>query len=220
MSRSARESAGGETWVVGDIERRDEALEAATRGCEVVIHCASNLPTAEATDVVGTANLLWAAESAGVGHFLYVSIVGIEGVPLPYYGAKVAAEQAVMSSSVPWTILRTTQFHELLSEWLTMAATGGPALLAAGARFRPVATSEVAERIVELVDAGASGRVRDLGGPEVLSVEELAERHAATSGVRAEIGVAAPGTAAAAFLAGAQVGEDCDVGRIAFGMEG
>ena len=210
----------GEQWVVADVDRHDGALDAATRGCEAVVHCTSNLPTAEATDIGGTSNLLAAAETAGVGHFLYVSIVGIEGVALPYYGAKVTAEQTVMVSVLPWTFLRTTQFHELLGEWPTIAAEGGPMLLAEGVRFRPVATSEVADRIVELVNTGASGRVRDLAGPEILSVEELAERHEQATGVHAPIGVAEAGTSAAAFLGGAQVGEDCDLGRIAFGAAG
>ncbi len=219
MSRKRRASASGEQWVVANVDRRDSALNATTKGIETVIHCASNLPTAATTDIGGTSNLLAAAKSTGVRHFVYVSIVGIEDVELSYYGAKVAAELAVMGSTLPWTILRTTQFHELLGEWLTIAAEGGPMLLAEGVQFRPVATSEVADRIVELVNVGASGRVRDLAGPEILSVEELADRHEEATGVHAPIRVAEEGSSAAAFLGGAQVGGDCDLGRIEFGVE-
>ncbi|MBT5773147.1 MAG: NAD(P)H-binding protein, partial [Dehalococcoidia bacterium] len=141
MSRTRRASASGEQWVVANVDRRDTALDETTKGVEAVIHCASNQPTAATTDIGGTSNLLAAAKNAGVRHFIYVSIVGIDGAEQPYYGAKVAAELAVMGSTLPWTILRTTQFHELLGEWLTMAAEGGPMLLAEGVRFRPVATS-------------------------------------------------------------------------------
>jgi len=217
MSRQPRTSAHGETWIVADVETHDDVLTAATEGIDTLIHCASNLPTADATDISGTSNLLAAAEEAGVTHFFYVSIVGIEGVPLPYYSAKIAAEQAVLAAPLPWTILRTTQFHELLAEWLTWAADGGPAVIAEGARFRPVATSEVADRIAQLVDAGPGGRVRDLAGPEILSAQDLVERHAALTGKQVPITAAEPESMGAAFLTGAQIGEDCDLGSIPFG---
>ena len=65
-------------------------------------------------DVDGTRNLLEAARAAGTPHLVYISIVGIHRVPYRYYQAKLAAERLIQASGLPWTILRSTQFHQLL----------------------------------------------------------------------------------------------------------
>lgn len=219
MSRTKRADADGATWVVADVDQHDQALDDALQDIEVIVHLASNLPTAEATDVEGTANLLAAAEAAGVKHLLYVSIVGIDELPLPYYQAKLAAERAITASSVPSTIFRTTQFHELLSEWLAAVAgtSTGPAMIAGGTRFRPVAASEVADRVVALLKSGPGGRVRDLAGPETLNAPELATRHARMTKQRVTLYPAEAGTVAAAFLGAAHLGNRCDLGTVRFG---
>ena len=219
MSRTKRADADGVTWVIADVDQRDQALDDALQEIEVVVHLASNRATADATDVEGTSNLLAAAEAAGVKHLLYVSIVGIDELPLPYYQAKLAAEQAIAGSSVPSTIFRTTQLHELLSEWLVTAAGigGGPAMIAGGTRFRPVASSEVADRVVALIKGGAAGRVRDLAGPETLNAPELATRHARKTKQRVTLYPAEAGTVAAAFLGAAHLGNRCDLGTVRFG---
>jgi uncharacterized protein YbjT (DUF2867 family) len=95
LSRRQQASAHGETWAVADIDSPGETLTAAVDGVDGIVHCASNSPTAEATDVAGTCHLLDAASEAGVAHLLYVSIVGIDVIATPYYEAKLAAERIV-----------------------------------------------------------------------------------------------------------------------------
>jgi len=48
-------------------------------------------------------------------HLVFVSIIGIDEIPLPYYRAKLAAERLITAGPVPWTVFRTTQFHQLVA---------------------------------------------------------------------------------------------------------
>lgn len=66
------------------------------------------------SDVRATGVLLRQARATGVKHFCYVSIVGSDRVPLPYYGAKVQCEASVRDSGLSWSIFRATQFHSLV----------------------------------------------------------------------------------------------------------
>ncbi|HJM88894.1 MAG TPA: NAD(P)H-binding protein [Dehalococcoidia bacterium] len=216
LSRQQQVSEQGETWSVADIDSPCEALAAAVDGIEAIVHCASNSPTAEATDVAGTGHLLDAASEAGVGHLLYVSIVGIDAIHTPYYGAKLAAERIVGGSPLRSTILRTTQFHDLLREWL-VAAASGRAMLAGELRFRPVDTLDVASRIAALLAAGPGGRARDLAGPEVLNGEQMAQALAAATGGAVELASSEDSPLAATFGGTAHLGDDnIDTGRVTF----
>ena len=102
--------------VRGDLSS-DEALRDAVWHANAVLHAASNTGLGLGRgDVDGTQRLLQiAARGASVTHFLYVSIVGIDRIPLIYYRRKLACEQLVAASGIGHTILRATQFHELLS---------------------------------------------------------------------------------------------------------
>ena len=73
-------------------------------------------------------------------------------------------EELVEQSPVPWTILRATQFHEFAAQ-IYGAITLGPLVVVPRMVSEPVAAVEVAVRLVELAEAGPSGRVADLGGP-------------------------------------------------------
>jgi uncharacterized protein YbjT (DUF2867 family) len=96
--------------------------------------------------------------------------VGVDRIPYYYYRAKWEAEQALSASSLPWTILRATQFHYLISKY----TIGRLAVAPKGARAQLLDASEVADRMVELVAAGPSGRVADMGGPEILTMRDVA----------------------------------------------
>jgi len=85
-----------------------EALD----GVAWVLHAASDSDTRHgADDVEATKNLLAAAGQ--VEHLLYLSIVGVDRIPYRYYRNKLACEQLVVGTEIPFTILRSTQFHEL-----------------------------------------------------------------------------------------------------------
>lgn len=176
----------GIEWAQGDLIT-GEGLAESVAGIETIVHCASSpLKKTWEADVEGTKRLLVTAKAAGVSHFYYISIVGVDRMTLSYYKAKYAAEQAIEASGVPFTILRATQFHSLLDAFMRHLFKRGPFLFVPGAaKFQLIDTSEVAAHIAETVEKGACGRLTDIGGPEVLTAAEIAKPWLKVSGVRA-----------------------------------
>lgn len=178
MSRSPAPSivSPGAEWVQADLET-GQGLAAAVQGVDIIVHTASSpLWHSNQVDVNGTRQLLEQARTAAVSHFVYISIVGIDRLPFGYYDCKLAAEALIQSSGLPWSLLRATQFHSFIDQTLR-AVTRIPllALLPTDLRFQPIAESEVARRLCELVQAAPAGRVPDIGGPEVQTLGELAK---------------------------------------------
>jgi uncharacterized protein YbjT (DUF2867 family) len=128
-----------------------------------------------------TTNLLAAEAAAGVGHHLVLSIVGVDRAPHGYYAGKVAQEELLTTSPVPWTVLRATQFHEFAGQ-LHDRVVLGPLHVVPVLRSQPVAAREVAERLVDLAETGPAGRARDLAGPEELRMADAVRRWARATG--------------------------------------
>ena len=161
-------------WVRGDL-RSGSGLEAATVGVDAVVHAATDPRDPVSVDVKGTAHLSKACRGSGVTHFVYVSIVGVDRIPLPYYGHKLDAERIVERGAVPHSILRVTQFHGFI-DFLLREACRVPLLLPipAGVRIQSIDVGEVAEHLCEVVQAPPGGRLPYLVGPETLSASAVA----------------------------------------------
>ncbi len=172
-------------WIPASLETGD-GLSAAVDRIDCVVHCASSpFRKTKEVDVEGSRRLLATCKAAGVGHFFYISIVGIDKIPLPYYTHKLAAERIIEGAGVPYTILRATQFHALLDRFFGDALLRFPIGAVPGAfKFQPIDTGEVADRMLKLISAGPSGRVEDIGGPEVLSAGDMARSWTAATGRR------------------------------------
>jgi uncharacterized protein YbjT (DUF2867 family) len=178
-------------------------LVAAVSDVDVIIHTASNVRKAKHVDVGGTRALLAAARDAGVQHLLYVSIVGIDRIPLPYYRHKLQTEQLVRGSSLPWTILRATQFHQLVDMQISIANRSPLMVLPTDLRFQPIDPKEVATRLVQIADEGPQRDVPEIGGPEVMTFGELAHTWLAARGLQRKIvHLPLPGKTAHAFRNG------------------
>jgi uncharacterized protein YbjT (DUF2867 family) len=162
----------------GDLVTGAGLLKAVT-GMDAIIHAATAAaqPTKlRATDVRGTRRLLAMAREEHVRHVVYISIVGMEGVTFPYYRTKLAAEAVIKENIVPWSILRTTQFHTLMETFL--GAFSKPPFVAAvpySWQFQPIDPGEVATRLVEVVTHEPAGLLPDFGGPEVRTFKSIAE---------------------------------------------
>ena len=89
-----------------------------------------------------TKTLLDAERAAGVGHHVVLSIVGVDRAPYGYYAGKLAQERAVEAGSVPYTIMRATQFHEFAEQMLVTLSFAG-LHLAPKIPSQPVAAREV-----------------------------------------------------------------------------
>jgi len=161
-------------WAQADLET-GQGVANAVAGIDVVVHAASSpFKHTRQIDVEGTRLLLELARVAGAAHVIYISIVGIDRIPYYYYRAKLAAEELVRNSGIPWSLFRATQFHYLVDLFF-QAATKVPlvTLLPTDLQCQSIAESEVASRVCEIVVAGPRGRLADLGGPEVLTTGEM-----------------------------------------------
>ncbi len=179
-------------------------LPQALAGVDTVLHLATN----RRSDARATQRLVQAAPSAGVQHLVYLSIVGVDAVPLGYYRSKLACEELVAESGVPFTVLRATQFHDFVAGAFR-AQRRLPRVITVDAPFQPISTAAVAERLASLaVATPANGRVDDLGGPEVLPMAELARQWLVASGAAPEAAERrvvewhAPGKLVGAYRAG------------------
>jgi uncharacterized protein YbjT (DUF2867 family) len=183
-----------------DLREGGGALDAALADVDTVVHCAT---TPRGGDERAAANLSAAALRAGVGHLVYISIVGIDRVPFGYYRSKLAVEKLIEDSGLGWTTLRTTQFHDLLVRLFSGLAKSPVMPLPAGVPDQPIEVTEVADRLAELALGSPAGHVEDMGGPEVRSLESLARAYlAATGRRRAVVNVPLRGAAYRAFRAG------------------
>jgi len=152
-----------------------EGLEEALAGVEVVVDASNSDPRNAAPVLVeGTKRLLRAGAEAGPRHYVGVSIVGCEKVPMAYYKVKVEQEQAVAAGGVPWSLLAATQFHTLIDYLFKQDARFG-IVRSGSARFQPVDAPLVAERVAAAAHADPAGRLPDVAGPEVLTLAELAK---------------------------------------------
>lgn len=215
LSRRPGESPAGVERVVGDLTT-GAGVDEALAGVSAVVHCASE-PRRPQHDVAAAAHLLLAARRAGTPHLVFVSIVGVDAIPYSYYRAKLEVEHLVEVGGVPWSILRATQFHQFVPRLLDRFTVAGVTVLPAGTSLQPVDVDEVAERLVELVEAGPSGRVADLGGPGVVDARTAYRLVAQARGRRPRsVSVRLPGRSFAAFRAGAQLTPDHGTGRRTF----
>lgn len=201
-------------WAKGDLISGG-GLAAALVGVRVIMHCAT---TGGRKDVMATRNLVQAAKRASNPHLVYVSIVGVDRVPMFYYRAKLECERIIAESGLPWTTLRTTQFHDLIVR-LVSAQRLLPVVVTLGgdARIQPVEAREVAERVVELAVGEPAGRVADMGGPQVRTIEELTRAVLRARGSRRPVvGLHLPGRAFAAVREGALLAPGHAVGHGTF----
>jgi uncharacterized protein YbjT (DUF2867 family) len=121
-----------------------------------------------------TSRLLAAEASAAVRHHVALSIVGIDRVPTGYYAGKLAQEALIEAALVPWTVLRTTQFHEFPAQLLDRVK--GPVKPVPAGPAATVAAREVASHLLALATGPAQGHAPELAGPEVHPLPALVRR--------------------------------------------
>ncbi|MEU6605270.1 NAD(P)H-binding protein [Streptomyces shenzhenensis] len=205
LSRRPRPAADGISYVTGDL-LAGEGIEAAVAGARTVLHLAGG----PKGDDAATRTLVRAASAAGVRHLVYISVIGVDRVPLAWLRSKRDAERAVAESGIPWTTLRAAQFHDLA---LTMVGkmTKLPVLpVPGGLRLQPVDSREVAARLVDLALGAPAGLVPDLAGPRSYDLAALARPYLDLRGRRRRptLPVRIPGKSGRAYRAGANLAQE------------
>jgi uncharacterized protein YbjT (DUF2867 family) len=195
-------------------------LDLALAGAEVVVHAASD-PQGDPwqVDVAGTRRLVQAADRGRLRHLVYVSIVGVDRIPYGYYRAKFAAEQVLLASGLPVTLLRVTQFHDFVDVLLDTARRGPVLPVPMGWRVQPVDVGEVARHLVDVAGRPPTGGVIEFGGPEDVAAADLARAWAAARAPGAHVvATPVPGKLGAAFRDGAAVPSGGERGTRTYGQ--
>ncbi|HYZ66787.1 MAG TPA: NAD(P)H-binding protein [Mycobacterium sp.] len=163
-----------------------EGLADALAGADVVIDV-TNSPSFDDGPVMdffsrSSANLVAAAEEAGVEHYVALSIVGVDGLPQNgYMRAKMLQEKTITESGLPYTIVRATQFQEFAAA-IVGSMDGGDAVRVPDALIQPVAADDVAAEVARAAVAGPANSVVNIGGPHKISFADLARSVLATQG--------------------------------------
>ncbi|QES51928.1 LysR family transcriptional regulator [Streptomyces venezuelae] len=153
-----------------------KGLAEALSGADVVVNLTNSPTFDEASPAFFQQtmdNMVTAAEAAGVGHAVILSIVGADLVPdLVYYRAKVLQENILKAGPVPYSIVRATQFFEFIDSALSWTSDEHTVRLPA-TLVQPMASADVAQAVAD-VSVGAPLRgTRDVAGPEVFRLDEL-----------------------------------------------
>ncbi|WP_104044870.1 SDR family oxidoreductase [Arthrobacter sp. ZGTC412] len=196
-------------------------LDQALQGAETVIDVSGiqTMSTKKAVDFYtnATQNLLAAEKKAGVRHHVALSIVGIDKATSGLYAGKLVQEDEVRHGGIPWSLLRSTQFHEFVP-MAVRAVSAGPLVLVPKMFTQPVAAREVAEALVIAAETGPKGRLPDLGGPRAEKLADLVRAYLQKTGKRKRIvQLNVPGRMGKAMRKGGLIPKaGADVGRQTF----
>ena len=157
-----------------------EGLAEALDGAQIVVDV-SNSPTIQddiALDFFLTSgrNLLAAEHAAGIQHHVALSVVGTDRLPESgYFRAKMAQENLVRASRIPYTILRSTPFFEYLTGIVESAADGN-VLRLSPAPIQPIAADDVVVALRDVTMGRPQNREVEIVGPDRYGLDELAEQ--------------------------------------------
>ncbi|WP_244501288.1 SDR family oxidoreductase [Streptomyces sp. TP-A0874] len=200
--------------------RTGEGLPEALEGCDAVVDAsnASSATRAAETLVEGSKRLLTAERTAGVRHHVCVSIVGCDQAGLAYYRVKTEQERVVEQEPVPWTIVRATQFHELVDALFTTAARWR-VIPVPRVPLQTVRSAEAARAVADIAEGTALRERVQVAGPEITELPELARSWRSITGRRVLLlPLPLPGRLGRALRRGALTAEQPDThGSTTFG---
>jgi uncharacterized protein YbjT (DUF2867 family) len=154
-----------------------EGLADVLGGAAVVVDV-SNSPSFDDAAVLkffetSTANLLAAEAAAGVGHHVALSVVGSDRAPdSGYLRAKIAQEKLIRNSSIPYSIVRATQFFEFLKR-IADEATDGNTVRIAPVLFQPIAAEDVAKAVGRVAVSAPVNGIVEIAGPQQFRFDEF-----------------------------------------------
>jgi len=183
-----------------------EGLAEVLKGASVVVDV-SNSPSSEDSAVLkffetSTRNLLTSEAAAGVGHHVALSVVGTQQLSESgYFRAKIAQEELIQASSIPYSIVQATQFFEFLKGLADVSIVEGKVHLPP-VLFQPMAADDVATAVGRIAVGPAVNGIVEVGGPEQFRLDELVRRRLKSLNDPREV-IADP----EALYSGAKIGE-------------
>jgi uncharacterized protein YbjT (DUF2867 family) len=157
-----------------------EGLAEAFKGTHTVVDV-SNSPSWEAAAVLNffqtsAGNIAAAEKAAGVQHHVALSVVGADRMTnVGYMPAKVAQEQIIKTSGIPYSILRATQFFEFVGA-IADASTDGDTVRMPLAHFQPIAADDVAAALADVATGQPINGIVDVAGPDKLPIVDFVQK--------------------------------------------
>jgi uncharacterized protein YbjT (DUF2867 family) len=154
-----------------------EGLREALAGAEVVVDV-SNSPSFEDAAVMkffetSTRNLLAEEKVAGVGHHVALSVVGTDRLQESgYFRAKMAQENLIKSSQIPYTILRSTQFFEFISR-IAQQSADGKSLHVTSAFIQPIVSDDTVSALADIAVGKPTNGIVEVAGPDRFRLDDL-----------------------------------------------
>lgn len=162
-----------------------EGLAETLKGASVVVDV-TNSPSWEDAAVLkffetSTRNQLTYEAAAGVGHHVALSVVGTERMLTSgFFRAKMAQENLIKTSSIPYTIIRATQFFEFVKGIADFSTDGNKVRLPT-ALIQPMAADDVASAVGRVATSSPVNGIVEVGGPEKFRLDELARQYLAAN---------------------------------------
>lgn len=166
-----------------------QGVDAALAGADVVVNLTNSPTFDEASPAffrTSMDNLLAAAGRAGAGHFVILSIIGVDQVPTDYYRAKTLQEDLLKAGPIPYSIVRAGQFMEFVEAILSWTADD-EAVHLPRTPLQPVAAADVAATVADVAAGAPLNGVLDLAGPDVYPLDELGRITLAARGDRRSV---------------------------------
>jgi uncharacterized protein YbjT (DUF2867 family) len=168
-----------------------QGLSEALAGAGAVVDV-TNSPSFEEKAVMdffttSTRNLIAAERAAGVGHHVALCIVGTDRLlESPYFRAKMAQENLIKESGVPYTILRSTQFFEFIGR-IAATTADGQSVRAASAYIQPIVSDDVVAALAEIASEPPVNGTVEIAGPDRFQIDELLRRLLKATGDAREV---------------------------------
>jgi uncharacterized protein YbjT (DUF2867 family) len=199
-----------------------EGVRTVLADADVVVHAATH-PRFRKVDLDGTRRIIRILqERSQPPHVIYVSVVGVDHSPFPYYRAKYACELVLERSGLPVTVVRATQFHTRVRGLGQFGARGPIAVVPRGLAFQSCDHQWVADELAALVPADQPlgyRRTSDLAGPDRTTIGEVIQlaREAAGKGPSRLVTLPAVGGILQSFAAGSNLpGPDAKIGGVGY----
>lgn len=152
-----------------------EGLDTALAGTDVVVDVLNTMDFATVASFfrTTTTNLLAAAAKAGVSHYVALGIVGAQKIAgNPYFDGKIAQEDLIVASGLPFTIARATQFFEF-AETLALAATNDAEVHGSELLVQPASAVEVTRELAQIVTGAPHNEAVEIAGPERFTLSDF-----------------------------------------------
>ena len=162
-------------FVKGDLTNRESLFDLKSK-FDIIIHCASNPLNSDLIDIKGSQNLLDTVVHNKTEHFIYISIVGVDKSSFKYYRNKNRVENMIKESGIPYTIIRGTQFHDLILQRIIHSIDKGKGtklLVPENLRFQSIDKKDVAKKVYEVIEQGPKNETINIGGPEILTLDKM-----------------------------------------------